>query len=108
MTNEAAQVKLEGPSGAKLSGELDVAAYETLCTALEPLFEATGDVTLDLSDVAFIDSSAIRLFVRMQRSRNGTNVIILSSPQPHVARVLAVAGVSELGIKIEGGNGAHA
>ena len=82
-------------------GELDLDVYEKLCVDLAPLFESRGDVTLDLSAVEFLDSSAIRLFVRLQQSREGGEALILRAPRPHVARVLSVAGVAGLGIRVE-------
>jgi anti-anti-sigma factor len=90
--------------GATLHGELDLAAYDALSTTLAPLFETPGDVDLDLADVAFIDSSAIRLFVRLQETRAREAAVRLHGAQPHVARVLAVAGVRDLGIEIEDGH----
>ena len=102
MSDEPVRVELsDGLQGAKLFGELDLAVYEKVCAELTPLFESPGDLRLDLSEVEFLDSSAIRLFVRLQQSREGGGAVILGAPRPHVARVLAVAGVSALGIRVE-------
>ena len=40
-----------------LTGELDLGTYETAMAELAGLFEASGDVTLDLSNLTFVDSS---------------------------------------------------
>lgn len=102
MSDETARVELvEGLQEARLIGELDLDVYEKVSAELAPLFEAAGDVTLDLSGVEFLDSSAIRLFVRLQQSRNGDGHVVLRAPRPHVARVLSVAGIAELGIRLE-------
>lgn len=102
MSEEAARVELvDGLQEARLIGEFDLDVYEKVCAELAPLFEASGDVTLDLSGVEFLDSSAIRLFVRLQQSRNGDGHLVLRAPRPHVARVLSVAGIGELGIRVE-------
>jgi anti-anti-sigma factor len=102
VSDEAARVELvEGLQEARLIGEFDLDVYEKVCAELAPLFEASGDVTLDLSGVGFLDSSAIRLFVRLQQSRNGDGHLVLRAPQPHVARVLSVAGIAEIGIRVE-------
>ena len=102
MSDEAARVELlDGLREARLIGEFDLDVYEKTCVELAPLFEAHGDVTLDLSGVGFLDSSAIRLFVRLQQSRNGDGHVILRAPRPHVARVLSVAGIAEIGIRVE-------
>jgi anti-anti-sigma factor len=106
VADEMGTVELEDDGrGATLHGELDLASYEMISATLGPMFEATGDVVLDLSDVTFIDSSAIRLFVRLQESRNDTGVVRLRGAAPHVARVLDVAGVRDLGLQIEGDEG---
>jgi anti-anti-sigma factor len=103
VNDEGARVELiDGLQEARLIGEFDLDVYEKVCAELGPLFEATGDVTLDLSGVGFLDSSAIRLFVRLQQSRTGEGTLVLRAPQPHVARVLTVAGIAELGIRVEG------
>ena len=102
MNDEAARVELNDElREARLIGEFDLDVYEKVSAELAPLFETPGDVTLDLSEVAFLDSSAIRLFVRLQQSRERDGNVILRAPRPHVARVLSVAGVAELGIRVE-------
>jgi anti-anti-sigma factor len=97
-------VELDG-RGATLSGDLDLGAYDVLAGSLEPLFERTGDLVLDVAKVTFVDSSAIRLLVRLQDSRNGAGAVHLKHPQAHVARVLEVAGVADLGIVLEASDG---
>ena len=102
MNDEVARVELNDElREARLIGEFDLDVYEKVSAELAPLFETPGDVTLDLSEVAFLDSSAIRLFVRLQQSRDGDGHVVLRAPRPHVARVLSVAGVAELGIRVE-------
>src|SRR5207253_2691967 len=82
-------------------GELDMLAYEKADVALSPLFEAPGDVTLDVSDLTFIDSSGIRLFVRLERAIRERGTLHLRGPSPHIARVFEVAGPPDLGIVVE-------
>ena len=102
MNDEVARVELNDElREARLIGEFDLDVYEKVSAELAPLFETPGDVTLDLSEVAFLDSSAIRLFVRLQQSRDRDGNVGGRAPRPHVARVLYVAGVAELGIRVE-------
>ena len=75
-------------------------SYEELQATLGPSFEAEGTIELDLAGVTFIDSSAIRLFAQLERSRADEAHLILVSPQPQVDRVLEVAGMEDLGILI--------
>jgi anti-anti-sigma factor len=85
-----------------LRGEIDLGLYDQLSAAMAPLMDAEGPVECDLSRVTFIDSSAIRIFVRLQHSRTGDDLVTLVGVKPNVARVLATAGVSDLGLRIEG------
>ena len=102
MVDDAFRVELaEGLDGARLSGELDLLVYEKADLALSPLFDAPGDVTIDVSDLAFIDSSGIRLLVRLERAIHERGVLHLRGPSPHIARVFEVAGLPDLGIVIE-------
>jgi anti-anti-sigma factor len=95
----------EGGRCARLGGELDLAAYDMLMSELAPLFDTAGEVTLDLSHVAFIDSSAIRLFVQLQRAGGAAREVVLSHAQPQVSRILEVAGVADLGIRVRPDDG---
>jgi len=102
VVDDAFRVELSDDlDGARLSGEFDMLVYEKADVALSPLFEAPGDVTLDVSDLTFIDSSGIRLFVRLERAIRDRGLLHLRGPSPHIARVFQVAGLPDLGIVIE-------
>ena len=47
-----------------LSGEIDMATADQVAAVLQPLIEAGGPVTIDVSDVTFIDSTGLHLLVR--------------------------------------------
>ena len=94
-------IELNGDRTARLRGELDVGAYDAATAAAAPLFHADGDVTLDLSDLSFIDSSGIRLFIRLHKALDGRGQLILAGPTSHVASILDIAGLPEIGVRIE-------
>jgi anti-sigma B factor antagonist len=94
-------IELNGDRTARLRGELDVGAYDAATAAAEPLFRADGDVTLDLSDLSFIDSSGIRLFIRLHKALEGHGHLILTAPTSHVAYILEIAGLPEIGVRVE-------
>ncbi len=103
MTDDLVRVELEEDlQGATLSGELDLAAYEKAQSALAPLFDASGEVILDCSELSFIDSSGIRLFIRLHQALGERGGLVVRSAQPHVVRVLEIAGLPQLGIRLEG------
>ncbi len=99
------QVELLDGSGAVLRGELDLLVYDQVSAELAPLFDAHGDVTLDVSELSFVDSSGIRLFVRLQRALEDRGRLHLKAPTPHVASVFEIAGLPELGIVVEPADG---
>jgi anti-sigma B factor antagonist len=90
----------DGARRAKLFGDLDLAAYDDLLARLSAFFADGGDAELDLSGVTFVDSSAIRLFIQLHRARAEGGHLVLVAPRPQVERVLEVAGLDDLGIKI--------
>lgn len=95
---------IDDPRGARLSGELDLSTYEDATGSLAPLFGASGEIVLDLTDLSFMDSSGIRVLIRLQQSMDG-GVLVIRSPQVHVGRLLQIAGLSDLGVRVEDGSG---
>jgi anti-sigma B factor antagonist len=90
----------DGANRARLSGELDLSGYEAATATLAPLFDASGDVVLDVANLTFVDSSGIRLFIRLRDALGDRGRLILASPQPHVERVLKIAGLDKLGVEL--------
>jgi anti-sigma B factor antagonist len=91
---------LDDVRGARLSGELDLASYEEASEALSPLFGSSDDVVLDVSDLSFMDSSGIRLLIRLHQSIDGGGLVV-RSPKQHLTRLLEIAGLPDLGVRVE-------
>jgi anti-anti-sigma factor len=103
MDDQAFAVELnDGRPGARMRGELDIATYGQADAALAPLFGTEGDVELDVSELSFVDSSGIRLFIRLHQSLGEAGNLVLVAPAPHVARVLEIAGLPQLGVRLDG------
>jgi len=77
-----------GPGAYRLFGELDLARAGQLDRILERETEGGGDLTLDLSEVQFLDSAAIGVFARAARALEGTGRLILVSPSRGVRLAL--------------------
>jgi anti-anti-sigma factor len=76
-----------------LSGELDLSTCPTLRACVEQLDPAFRQVTLDLTGLAFIDSTGIALLLGLERSFNaGLRQLVVRCPPGHVRRVLAMSG----------------
>jgi anti-sigma B factor antagonist len=86
------------PTTVVLKGELDMATAPELSHALEEV-AATGQhaVTLDLSELEFMDSQGINVLLHARetlQSRGGR--LTIGSPRPLVARVLETTGLLKL------------
>src|SRR2546426_3610644 len=96
------------PAGAprtfRLAGELDLLNAQEVEAKLELDSRGQGDLVLDLSDLAFIDSSGIRVLIRTAERLEGRGRLILRSPNRQVQVVLSLVGVAHdgSGIVVEG------
>jgi anti-sigma B factor antagonist len=85
------------PEGVRVSvsGELDVAVIERLQQRLDSLARAGETVVLDLSELAFIDSSGLNVIVTTLRraEREGWELRIERSMTPTVLRVVKLMGL---------------
>lgn len=80
-----------------LHGDLDVASSPVLEAAVAgrtPNGNGAA-LTLDLSDVAFMDSSAIRVVIRLARSV-APGTLRLRRPQPVVRQVIDLTSLEEI------------
>jgi len=77
----------------KLSGEVDMAVADGLVEVLQAQLNGGGDLTLDLSELAFIDSTGIHALIRISQRLGGDGRLILESPAGGVARVLEIVGI---------------
>lgn len=83
------------PRAFRLIGELDISNAETLSAVLDREVEEQGDISLDLSELTFIDSSGIRVLLRAMDELNGRGKIVLVSPTSSVHHVLTLMGLDD-------------
>lgn len=85
-------------ASARLSGDLDIVTSDEVKRALIELIDA-GQValTLDLSDVGFVDSSGLGVLVAVHRhaEARGGRFVIRSSP-PQVQRLFEITRLGDL------------
>ena len=75
------------------TGELDLAVKDELRKVLAPL---TGIVTVDLTEVTFLDSSTIGVFIGVHKRLIGDGgALRLRNPQDMPRRALEVVGLQE-------------
>lgn len=96
---------LDEPGGFALDGELDMASAEELLARLLAA-PAEADLTLDLSGLAFMDSTRLRVFLEAACTRNSGSCVVLKNPSGPVAHLLEIAlPGGGPGVKIEWSDG---
>lgn len=82
----------------RIVGELDLATAPQLRQLLVDLEEqGTRHVTLDLADMAFIDSTGLKVFVAgRQRFRDCGGQLALRSPSASATRVFEITGLTTI------------
>jgi anti-anti-sigma factor len=83
----------EGPGSFRMSGELDMTNAESVEEALESELRLGYRLTLDLSELTFMDSNGLRLLIQLGRRAAEAGlapVILIAVPGP-ILRVLQVA-----------------
>ena len=78
------------PRTFRLVGELDISNADSLGAVLDLEVQEEGDITLDLSELSFIDSSGIRVLLRTMNALQGKGVLVLQSPTGPVRSVLSL------------------
>ncbi len=93
--NEILTVSIDHEGTIVVRGELDISAGPILDNALRDTANA-GALTLDLTDVTFIDSSGLRSLLNASRRANeGGGVAVLRGVGPEVQRLLEITGTCE-------------
>ena len=88
----------EGVALIRLSGEIDLAYADKLRQLGEGLItDYVGTVRIDLSEVTFLDSTALAALVSIRNKTIAHNcVLILEKPVPRVLRVFQLSGLDDV------------
>lgn len=82
-----------------VSGDVDLATAHELVAAADACLGsgAQGPLRLDLSDVAFIDSTGISALLEVRRAAADAGIEVVTVGQSAIVdRVLAIAGITDL------------
>jgi anti-sigma B factor antagonist len=86
-----------GPRHVHVAGELDVAVSAELSAALVEYVSAGGDLTIDMSEVTFMDSTAIGVLVRAHNELSASGArLTITNPSTVVLRILQLTGLVAL------------
>jgi anti-sigma B factor antagonist len=82
-----------GPTeqGFHLEGELDLATSKDLLTAIRERPPHDEPLTLDFSDITFMDSSGLRALLEAAKGRGEDQLLVIVDPSPQVRRVLEIS-----------------
>jgi anti-anti-sigma factor len=94
---EIQQVREQDRARLALSGELDIATVPRVEAAVNATLTAeVRTLTLDLSQLGFVDSSGLRLFIVLdQRAAAEGWTLRLTRPAEQVMKIFRVSGVEE-------------
>ena len=77
-----------------LRGEIDLTTRETFEQALEHVMDTDNDLTIDLSELSFIDGAGLRTLARTADLLNQQGRLLrLDQPSRHVRRLLTLVGL---------------
>jgi anti-anti-sigma factor len=79
----------------RLGGELDMATAPILKDALQSI-PSEGRVTLDLSELSFLDTSGLNAFAQYANSLDGQGPLILSNVPDHLVSLLEIVAFDKL------------
>jgi anti-sigma B factor antagonist len=89
---EKVQVKTGSPV-ISFAGELDMATAGAMHSALEPWTRAGGPVTVDLSEVSFMDCTGIHALLKAASALGDRGCIIVHGAHGSAKRVLDITGI---------------
>ena len=83
--------------GLVVAGEVDASTVATLLSFLMPLSGTSGEVSIDMKQVSFIDSSGLRVLIEaQQRAQQCQRSVVITNPSSIVARMLDLSGLSSM------------
>jgi anti-anti-sigma factor len=85
------------PRAFRLIGELDISNADTLGSLLDREIDERRDISLDLSELTFIDSSGVRVLIRAMDRLSGKGRLLLLSPSTSVQHVFSLMGLGRSG-----------
>lgn len=78
-------------------GEIDLSSCDVFWAVLQPLIVPRAVVTIDCSELSFIDSQGVGILILAQNQADAAGAVLdLAAPSPVLLRVLDLVGITEL------------
>ena len=78
----------------RVRGELELATSQEFQAHLGTLDASAGPIVVDLSEVTFLDSSALRVLVQTRLRLESSDELRLVIPRPQLRRIFEISGLS--------------
>jgi anti-anti-sigma factor len=83
------------PPGIRLAGEVDFSAAEPLALALAEAIRLEGDVTVNMTELTFIDAACLRMIANAGRALTPRRTAVLVC-RPVIGRLFTLAGLADV------------
>ncbi|MFI7439729.1 MEDS domain-containing protein [Nonomuraea indica] len=93
------------PPGIRLAGQLDRSAEESLALALSETIRVDGDITINMSELSFIDLPSTRMILDAVRSMAPDRSVVLRCGHPIASRFVLLGAAGIAGVRLVTGHG---
>jgi len=80
----------------RLSGEIDLSNVQDLKYALDEGIEEGGPVLIDVSELSFIDSAGVHVWVQAAEALKDRGCLVIHGEQRSLSRLLDLLGVDDM------------
>jgi len=80
----------------RLSGEIDLSNAQDLKDALDEGLEAGGSILIDVSELSFIDSAGVHIWVQAAEALRDRGCLVIHGEQKSLGRLLDLLGVDDM------------
>jgi len=100
VSESAFEVRRDDEGVLWLSGEFDLAVADAFVKRALANVDGQRELVLDCSELTFLDSSGLRAMLALSSKAAGRTVVVRNPPQS-VRKALEIAGISQLGLRVE-------
>jgi len=91
-------IRVDGdPPMVRLIGEIDISNVDELQSRLQEIRGNGSPLSIDLSELRFIDSSGIRVLLSEAQAMDGQGPLVLRNPSPTFIKVMKIIGAFDIG-----------